>query len=148
VKHGKSASTDIQGTTNICLGVCINYPKHILIIRMKYGDLEDAQQNFHHRWWEKLASHNQSKDLLLADNASQDSEILRTFIHHSDILITFKRFCENEAFHDLEIQHGILGYHSLFQGQFFLISTLHSKFNSVTTLRRWQWRSVTILLAI
>jgi len=98
-----TASTNIQGSINICLWVCINYPKQILIIRMKHGDLGDAQQNFHHSWWEQLASHKQSKDILLADNASQDSEIIQTFIHHSDRPITFKRFCEHEAFHDLEI---------------------------------------------
>lgn len=117
--------------------------KHILI-RMKHGDLEDAQQNFHHKWGEQLASQEQSTDLLLTDNASQNSEIIQTFIHHSDRPITFKRFCEHEAFHDLEIQHGILGYHSLFQGQFFLISILHSKFISVTLCKedngdQWQF---------
>lgn len=36
------------------------------------ADLEDAQQNFHQRWGEQLASHKKSKDLLLADNAAQD----------------------------------------------------------------------------
>jgi len=59
--------------------VCINYPKHVLIIRMKQGGLEDAQQKFHQIM--RTASQSYVSNLRIFFWQTMLARILRSYGH-------------------------------------------------------------------